>query len=161
MPPDSTRRDHHIDGQGSCAALPMRHCRTSPPHTRTHVLFFARNATVFRCRWDGQPCDETNFTTTLTDHGLCYTFNSGKLMPAFIISQTGMEQNEHHVPNKIKVMRGFEIRKTLSGVFDVRRWNGHTVINENGRQNIFLFVHRSISERRPFEFQNVVISSRR
>lgn len=33
---------------------------------------------LYRCRWKGQPCNYSNFTSTLTEMGLCYTFNSGK-----------------------------------------------------------------------------------
>ena len=27
------------------------------------------------CRWKGMPCSHNDFQTTLTDAGLCYTFN--------------------------------------------------------------------------------------
>lgn len=33
---------------------------------------------LYRCLWKGQPCGALNFTSTLTDMGVCYTFNSGK-----------------------------------------------------------------------------------
>lgn len=27
--------------------------------------------------WDGEPCEDDDFVVTLTDFGVCYTFNSG------------------------------------------------------------------------------------
>ncbi len=30
----------------------------------------------FSCEWDGGPCDVSNFSTVITDYGLCYMFNS-------------------------------------------------------------------------------------
>ena len=30
-----------------------------------------------RCEWNGEECDWRNFTTKITDYGLCYMFNSG------------------------------------------------------------------------------------
>ncbi len=32
---------------------------------------------LYRCTWRGHLCNHTHFTTTLTDMGLCYTFNAG------------------------------------------------------------------------------------
>ena len=34
---------------------------------------------LYACVWKGQKCSHLNFTTILTDMGVCYTFNSGKL----------------------------------------------------------------------------------
>ena len=34
---------------------------------------------LYNCVWKGQKCSHLNFTTILTDMGVCYTFNSGKL----------------------------------------------------------------------------------
>lgn len=35
---------------------------------------------LIRCEWSGEKCDFRNFTETLTSMGLCYTFNSGKVL---------------------------------------------------------------------------------
>ena len=32
---------------------------------------------LYRCTWLGDKCNYTDFTTTFTDMGLCYTFNAG------------------------------------------------------------------------------------
>ncbi len=29
-----------------------------------------------RCKWEGRECHYANFAKTVTDYGLCYTFNS-------------------------------------------------------------------------------------
>ncbi|XP_072039850.1 acid-sensing ion channel 1B-like [Amphiura filiformis] len=37
------------------------------------------NETVYDCKWRGvEPCDARNFTTTMTDWGVCWTFNDPK-----------------------------------------------------------------------------------
>ena len=51
-----------------------------------HLISFYYNLMAFlellalflalcRCVWQGEPCLPENFTTTLTDYGLCQTFN--------------------------------------------------------------------------------------
>ena len=40
---------------------------------------------LYSCVWKGQKCNHLNFTTILTDMGVCYTFNSGKLTARFYI----------------------------------------------------------------------------
>jgi hypothetical protein len=41
-----------------------------------------------RCTWQGQLCDiESNFTTTMTDFGICYTFN-GNTDPSRMLNVT-------------------------------------------------------------------------
>lgn len=34
---------------------------------------------IKKCRWKSQPCGPENFTAVITEFGLCYTFNSGKV----------------------------------------------------------------------------------
>ena len=42
-----------------------------------------------RCTWHGNPCDkETDFVTTLTDLGVCYTFNMKE--PALEVTEPGL-----------------------------------------------------------------------
>ncbi|KAJ8297666.1 hypothetical protein KUTeg_024197 [Tegillarca granosa] len=33
---------------------------------------------VIQCTWKGKPCDWKNFTKTITDHGVCYTFSTNQ-----------------------------------------------------------------------------------
>lgn len=45
-----------------------------------HQLEFddiTKGGMLYRCIWKGKECNHTNFTTILTDMGVCYTFNSG------------------------------------------------------------------------------------
>ncbi|XP_060079768.1 uncharacterized protein LOC132559172 [Ylistrum balloti] len=44
---------------------------------------------IFRCLWKGLPCSTDDFKTTMTDHGVCYTFNEG--MNQEYISSVGVE----------------------------------------------------------------------
>ncbi len=44
-----------------------------------NVEYFAHpiNDTIFECSWRGvEPCGVANFTTTVTDSGVCFTFNN-------------------------------------------------------------------------------------
>ena len=36
--------------------------------------------TLVDCTWNGDDCNEKNFTAVLTSMGLCHTFNSGKII---------------------------------------------------------------------------------
>ena len=42
----------------------------------------------FRCSWEGKDCSALNFTSAVTDFGLCHTFNGGHL--PLMGSNTGM-----------------------------------------------------------------------
>ncbi|XP_033762490.1 LOW QUALITY PROTEIN: uncharacterized protein LOC117344005 [Pecten maximus] len=42
-----------------------------------------------RCLWKGLPCSTDDFNTTMTDHGVCYTFNEGRNQE--YISSVGVE----------------------------------------------------------------------
>ncbi|OWF42348.1 Acid-sensing ion channel 1 [Mizuhopecten yessoensis] len=44
---------------------------------------------ITRCFWKGLPCTTADFNTTLTDHGVCYTFNEGRNQE--YISSVGVE----------------------------------------------------------------------
>ena len=43
------------------------------------------NMSIFRCTFEGRPCSAKNFTRTITDFGVCYTFNG---IPDKIINTT-------------------------------------------------------------------------
>ncbi|XP_006813191.1 acid-sensing ion channel 3-like [Saccoglossus kowalevskii] len=62
-PPDFS----NIDFEG----FDMTAFRIETAHTKEDM--------VARCSWKQQPCSSDNFTMTLTDFGVCYTFNSGDI----------------------------------------------------------------------------------
>ncbi|XP_060575136.1 acid-sensing ion channel 2-like [Ruditapes philippinarum] len=47
---------------------------------------------IVSCSWAGESCSADNFTTTLTDHGMCYTFNGyNERTPQLNVSFSGAE----------------------------------------------------------------------
>ncbi|XP_071950722.1 acid-sensing ion channel 1-like [Antedon mediterranea] len=41
------------------------------------------------CEWQGRPCSPEDFDSSLTDFGLCHTFNSGEHSPATVVYNKG------------------------------------------------------------------------
>ena len=51
-----------------------------------HVVFFLFHS----CTWQGKPCNiSEDFVTTLTDLGVCYTFNSGLKKAQITVTESG------------------------------------------------------------------------
>lgn len=47
---------------------------------------------IKKCHWKAQKCGPENFTSVLTDFGLCYTFNSGrKNHPLLKVHRAGVD----------------------------------------------------------------------
>ena len=45
-------------------------------HTRIHAPYYNLDAWwVDSCMWDEMECNATDFEASLTDYGMCYTFN--------------------------------------------------------------------------------------
>ena len=53
----------------------------------SNFLLFDVLSIRIRCTWSGEPCSPKNFTQTVTDYGVCYTFNAGQ--PPLTTSKTG------------------------------------------------------------------------
>ena len=51
------------------------------------IFLFDVLSFLIRCTWSGEPCSSKNFTQTVTDYGVCYTFNAGQ--PPITTSKTG------------------------------------------------------------------------
>ena len=54
---------------------------------------------IFSCMWDQKPCSPDSFVMYITDHGLCYTFNSGKngSGPLLAATQTGTQFSSSNI----------------------------------------------------------------
>ena len=44
---------------------------------------------LHRCVWDNEDCSADDFEEVLTDHGVCYSFNSGKNISVLDVAYTG------------------------------------------------------------------------
>ena len=54
---------------------------------------------IFSCVWDNELCSADDFAEVLTDHGVCFTFNSGNNGKVLEVMQTGIKgHNGLHVP---------------------------------------------------------------
>ena len=66
------------------------------PQNRLVSPYWAPHCTgIYRCTWSGEECDASDFEATLTDLGVCYTFNSRT--PAATVNESG----ESHIPNTV------------------------------------------------------------
>ena len=55
------------------------------------------------CSWKGEPCNiNRDFVTTLTDTGVCYTFNSGENADPLLVMESG---NDIDLPLYLDTMR--------------------------------------------------------
>ena len=58
---------------------------------------------LFSCIWNQKPCDlDHDFVTTITDVGVCYTFNSGINQSARVVTEHGKTTSMKYGDNKMK-----------------------------------------------------------
>ncbi|XP_072039789.1 acid-sensing ion channel 2-like [Amphiura filiformis] len=95
------------------------------------------NDTVFECKWRGvEPCDASNFTTSLTDWGVCWTFNDPKNKSEILkINQPGrqnglflrMDVQQHEYVSGESSAAGFKVLLHPQGVRPVLKELGFSI----------------------------------
>ncbi|XP_072039788.1 acid-sensing ion channel 3-like [Amphiura filiformis] len=95
------------------------------------------NDTVFDCKWRGvEPCDARNFTTTVTDFGICWTFNDPKNKSEILkINQPGrqnglflrMDVQQHEYVSGESSAAGFKVLLHPQGVRPVMKELGFSI----------------------------------
>ena len=79
-----------------------------------------------RCVWQGQECDvDESFKTTLTDLGVCYTFNNYHNGESLTVTEAGeLSYTENHCMN----LAGADLEFTIGGVPTLQRGRQHTIL---------------------------------